>query len=417
MSSDAYPDSQDGSRLLGLNRNLWKLAVFTAMAQFSLSLWNWQFGIHIETVLEPWQMGLTFTAGTGCSIAGSPSAGIISDMIGRKKTISLALVPMTAGLLLLHSFPVWPVIPVAYGITMFGWSFVLVMTRAFPADDLVASGGQNSARKFAMVFMPAFLMDGAAPLIAAAILEAGYQPPTLYLVAGCMGIVTMFAILIGLRESLSEEIRAKARSGPKITFRGLGWNYWVFVLSMLPFYFSFNMAIPYFGNLCVDEWNVSTTVYAMTWSTFSFTYALISYHASGLADKSHSKALLVALASNALIIGAYAFGSGVVLMFILEVLWAAPLAVWIGTENTFVVRDVDDDKQGRAPGTYDVMMQSTGLFAANAGAFIWALTGSLRVLYLAASVVGVLAVVVVSIALRNISRHRRQPAQQPLDSP
>ncbi|MHA1736755.1 MAG: hypothetical protein ACTSV8_10375, partial [Candidatus Thorarchaeota archaeon] len=213
MSSDAYPDSQDGSRLLGLNRNLWKLAVFTAMAQFSLSLWNWQFGIHIETVLEPWQMGLTFTAGTGCSIAGSPSAGIISDMIGRKKTISLALVPMTAGLLLLQSFPVWPVIPVAYGITMFGWSFVLVMTRAFPADDLVASGGQNSARKFAMVFMPAFLMDGAAPLIAAAILEAGYQPPTLYLVAGCMGIVTMFAILIGLRESLSEEIRAKARSG------------------------------------------------------------------------------------------------------------------------------------------------------------------------------------------------------------
>ncbi|MHA1741422.1 MAG: hypothetical protein ACTSVD_04940, partial [Candidatus Thorarchaeota archaeon] len=108
---------------------------------------------------------------------------------------------------------------------------------------------------------------------------------------------------------------------------------------------------------------------------------------------------------------------GVVLMFILEVLWAAPLAVWIGTENTFVVRDVDDDKQGRALGTYDVMMQSTGLFAANAGAFIWALTGSLRILYLAASVVGVLAVVVVSLALRNISRHRRQPAQQPMDSP
>ncbi len=39
---------------LGLSPNLWRLAAVIAIAQFSTSLWKWEFGIFLEGFLEPW---------------------------------------------------------------------------------------------------------------------------------------------------------------------------------------------------------------------------------------------------------------------------------------------------------------------------------------------------------------------------
>jgi len=329
-------------------------------------------------------------------------SGVISDLIGRRKTMVLSIFPMIAGLVLMGLYPVWPVFPMAYGLVMFGWAFVMVLARASPADEIAAFDTTETVRRFTMVFMPAFAVDGACPLIGAALLDSGLAPTDLYLIAALAGVVTMVSALALLRETLSDEVRERARQGPTVNLRGLGRGFWWFALGMLPFYFAFNMALPYFGNLCVGEWGVSPTVYAITWSAFSFTFALASYSASGLADRAHATGLIVALAMNALIILLFGVGSGVLMMFLLEVIWAAPIAVWIGTENTFAVRGVDDDKQGRALGTYDVLMRSTGLLAANVGAWVWTVSSSLRVLYVIAGVCGLLSLLLIRYSLGRI---------------
>ncbi len=393
--------TEAGRLIFGLSRRLWRLALVMAMAQFSLSLWNWQFGIHLETILAPWQMGLTFTAGTAMGLLGAPASGIVSDLFGRKRTMMLSLVPMALGLYLLATAPVWPLIPFSYALASLGWSFVMVLVRAFPADEIAAVGATDTARRFTMVFVPAFAVDGAAPLIGAALLEV-YDPTMLYAIAAVWACLTIAVAWAVLRETLSDEVKERARMGPVVTVRGLGRNFWLFSFSILPFYFVFNMALPYFGNLCVGEWGVSTAVYAVTWSAFSFTFSIVSYSASGLADRAHGTALATALSLNAIVVFLFGIGSGVVMMFVLEIIWAVPIAVWVGTENTFVVRNVDEDKQGRALGTYDVLMRSTGLIAANVGAWIWTFTGSLRALYIVAGVAGLISVVLVRWAVSRL---------------
>jgi MFS family permease len=393
---------QSSRRWLGLSGNLWRLAGVTGVAQFSMSLWSWQFGIFLAGVVEKWQIGLTFSIGTFAMILGYAVSGTVADFIGRKNALTFSFIPMFGGLFFLRFFPIWPLIPVEYGVTSFGWAFVVIMSRAMPADEISRSNGQNSARVFNMTLLPAFLVDGISPIIAAILLDAGYVAGDLHLLASIGALVAIVATTRVVKESLGEDVRQKAKSGPLISFRGLGRNFWIFTSSMLGFVFVGNLAFPYLGNLVVEDWGLSASTYGFAWAAYSFTCVILMYNISGLTDKNVRVALILALWSTAVILGLFAISAGVIELVVLNIIWAAPLVIWTGAENSLAVNGVSDEMKGRALGTYQFMMSSTRLFGAFFGAILWDYFGTLRAVFSIASIGGLIVVMGLAIAIMSI---------------
>ncbi len=380
----------------------------TGVAQFSISVWAWQFTIFLEEILQPWQIGLNITIGLFVAILGYPVSGMVSDMIGRRRTMLMSFLPITLGLFMLYSFPVWPLIPLSYGIVQFGWSFVLIISRAIPADEIAADGGANSARRFTMVLLPALLVDGITPVLAGILLNFQIEARTLLLIGAIGSATALITTALGLRESLPNEIQQRAREGVKVPIRELGGDFWKLIGGMLVFAFTWNMAFYYLGNLCVGEWGIEPSIYAFTHSAFALTSLLVMYNISGLADRKKRGALVIGLAGNATIMWLLALGNGVPLLIAINAAWAFPVMLWIGAERTLVVQGVREEHQGRALSTYQIIMSSTGLFAANVGAWIWTVTGSLRMLFMIAGSLGIIALIPLAVALKTMRMSRRE---------
>ena len=395
-------------KILGLNMNLWRLALVTGVAQFSMSIWAWEFSIflQIDILLEKWQIGLAFSIGTFAMILGYMASGIFSDFIGRKNTMVVSFIPMAIGLLGMWLNPAWPFVALEYALNQFGWASVLVITAAIPADEIVAEGGSNSARTFTMVLLPAFVVDGLSPILGGLMLDSGYAASNLHFIAAIGSIVALIATFLFVRESLSKEVISKARRGPIITIRGLGKNFWVFVLGISGFIFFLRSAVPYLGNLAVSEWGIKPAFYGYAWSFYSITSAIILYSAGTLADKNVKVAQVSALVGNGLIVLAFSLVDGLLYLIVLNALWSLPVALWIGSENTIVAGSVAEEKKGRALGTYRYMLSIIGLFAYSFGAYIWELSGSLRVLYFFVGIECLLFVIILAIALSSIDLKR-----------
>ncbi|MHA2041329.1 MAG: MFS transporter [Candidatus Thorarchaeota archaeon] len=405
---DENESLQSASGFLGLNRSLWRLAIVTGIAQFSISLWSWEFGIFIETFLEPWQMGLLFSISTVASLLGYFLSGAIADLIGRKRTMVFAFIPIAIGLLALASYPVWPVIPLEYALVMFGWSFILIMSRAIPADEIERKGSHNAARTFTMILLPAFLVDGISPAVGATLLGAGFVAGDLHLIAACGAVIACLATIVFIRESLGGEIIERAKRGPVISFRRLGSNFWKLAVGMVGFIFFFNAALAYYGNLVVGEWGLSETWFGYAWSGFSISMVLLMHTISGHVDRHLKKALFVAVLANGLVIGVFSLSGGVWTLLLLNFVWAIPVVMWIGAERTLVVQDVDEENKGRALGTYQFITSSTNLLAAPFGALIWTITGSLRTLWALASVGGIMSCLILGGALRSMTTKTKE---------
>ena len=127
-------------KILGLNMNLWRLALVTGVAQFTMSIWAWEFSIFLEldVLLAKWQIGMAFSVGTFAMILGYMASGIISDFIGRKNTMVISFIPIAIGMLGMWSNPTWPFVTFEYALSQFGWASILVVTAAIPADEIVA---------------------------------------------------------------------------------------------------------------------------------------------------------------------------------------------------------------------------------------------------------------------------------------
>ncbi len=395
-------------KVLGLNMNLWRLALVTGVAQFSMSLWAWEFTIFLEldVLLAKMQIGLALSIGTFAMILGYMASGIFSDFIGRKNTMVISFIPMAIGLLGMWLNPTWPFVALEYALNQFGWASILVVTAAIPADEIVAEGGANSARTFTMVLLPAFVVDGLSPILGGFMLDSGYSASNLHLIAAIGSIIALVATYLFVRESLSQDVISKARSGSFITIRGLGNNFWKFVLGISGFIFFLRSAVPYLGNLTVGEWGLSPAYYGYAWSFYSITSAIILYAAGTLADKNVKVAQVAALLGNALIVFAFSLFQGFLYLVILNALWSLPVALWIGSENTIVAGSVTEEKKGRALGTYRYVLSIIGLFAYSFGAYIWDLSGSLRVLYFFVGIECFLFVIILAISLSSIDLKR-----------
>jgi len=366
---------------LGLSSNLWRLAAVLAIAQFSTALWKWEFSIFLEGFLQPWQMGVVFSSATFTGLVASIFSGYLADFIGRKKTIALGFIPIAIGLLTLSYFPVWPFIPIQYGLVWFGMSTSRLMSRAIPADEIAADDGLKPARRLMMVMMPLWFVDGLGPLAGTFLFGIGYHSSDLHLIGAFLAILTFVSAIVLLRESLGSEVIKKARSGPKIAIRNLGRSFWLLTIGMIGFSFSWMMAIPLIGNLCVGPWGVDTITYGLTWSLFSIVVAIIMYPASILADRNLKVTLLAGTIGNGIIFLWFSLGSGALMMYLINFLWAIPFVLYIGAEGSLIVLVVSEETKGRALGTYQLMMMIIGMVAQLVGVMIWEITESLRFVY------------------------------------
>ncbi|MGY5871816.1 MAG: MFS transporter [Candidatus Thorarchaeota archaeon] len=403
-------------KVLGLNMNLWRLAIVTGIAQFSMSLWAWEFSIFLEfdVGLLRWQIGSAFSIGTLAMIVGYAASGIIADFIGRKNTMAVSFIPMAIGLLGMWLNPTWPFIAIEYAITYFGWASILVITMAIPADEIQADGGSNSARTFTMVLMPAFLVDGLSPVLASILLENGYSASLLHFIASFGAIIALFATLVFVRESLDKEIIKKAKKGPIITVRGLGKNFWKFVVGIAGCIFFLRAAFPYLGNLVVGEWGLTDAHYGYAWAFYSMTSVIVLYFAGTLADRNVKAAMIVALLANSIIAILFSIFQGFWILVTLNVAWSFPVALWIGAENTIVSGSVTEEKKGRAMGTYRYATSIAAFFAFSFGAYIWEISDSLTFLFQFAGIGTLLFIVVMALALKSIELPDRQKEQEGL---
>ncbi len=385
--------------ILGLNGTLWRLAIVAGVAQLSVSIWTWQFAIFLDSFLSPWDVGLTFTIGSLASLVGFPISGALADYFGRKKTMIFAFVPLCLGLFLLYSMPTWPFVAAFYGLTQFGWSFIIIITRAMPADEIANKRLEDPTKKFTMVLMPAFLMDGLSPIIAVFLLETGSSLKYLLLIGAVAGIVALGLTVAFVRETLDRDTIVKAKKATKIPIRKLGQKFWFFTGGMVGYYIAWGLAIPYLGPLCVTAWGMDVSVYGLTWSVFSLTTVVIMYGLSSLADSGRKRALVGSLFLNAIVMILFGVGSGVVMMFALNIVWAAPIVVWIGVERTMAIDGVAEQFKGRALGTYQLIMSVTGLIATPAGALIWEFTSSLRFLWIISGLFALCSISLIYLAI------------------
>ncbi|TFH05956.1 MAG: MFS transporter [Candidatus Thorarchaeota archaeon] len=396
---------------LGLSSNLWRLAAVLAIAQFSTALWKWEFSVFLEGFLEPWQMGLIFSTATFTGLVASIFSGYIADFIGRRLTIALGFIPVSIGLFSLAYFPIWPFIPVQYGLVWFGMSTSRLMARAIPADEIASDSGANPARRLMMVMMPLWFVDGFGPLVGSVLFSRGYESGDLHLIGAFSAIISFVAAMLLINESLGSEVIKKARAGPKIAFRNLGRSYWLVAIGMIGFTFSWMMSIPLIGNLCVGPWGVDRITYGFTWSLFSFTAAVVMYHAATLADRNLKAALMVGIIGNAIVFLWFSIGSGAIMMYIINFVWAIPFVLYIGAERSIIVLVVSEETKGRALGTYDLLMGFIGIGAQLFGAMIWEITDSLRVVYAVAGVIALATSVILFVILMyiKIPKHRVEP--------
>lgn len=385
------------------------MALVVGIAQFSMSFWTWQFSIFLEfdlsstfgVILQRWEIGFVFSLGTAATILGYIVSGTIADLIGRRSTMVMAFLPMAIGLIGLRFYPLWPIILLEYSLVQFGWAFVIIVSSAIAADEIAGTAGRNSARIFNVVLLPAFLVDGLSPIAASVLLDLGYNASDLHLIAGLGAIVALLATLAFVGESLGPSIREEARSGPFITVRGLGKDFWKFALAMAGYTIIYRAAVAYLGNLVVGEWgNISAQMYGYAWSGFSLTSAVLLSKAGNWADKNLKAAMIVTLIGNSLLVCAFSMASGILTLWALNISWALPIALWIGTEKTLVVRGAGKEMKGRALGTYNFVIAVGGIFAYTIGAYLWDIWSNLRSVFLFSGIFSFVMIFILAIALR-----------------
>jgi MFS family permease len=397
---------------LGLNSILWRLALITGIAQLSVSIWVWQFAITLETYLLPIQIGITFAVGSLAALIGYPISGVLADQIGRKNSLVLSFIPQIAGIFLLFLFPVWPLVLVAYGLQSFGWSFVLVISRAMPADEIGSDSGVEATRKMTMVLMPSFVVDGISPLIAVLLLYLGLQGQSLLLIGVVAACLAMIFSATKLQETFVPPLEKESRLPLMITLRSLGRSFWKFTIAMIGFYLAWGMAIPYLGILSINDWGVSLQLYGFTSGAFSLASVSLMYTLSGAAGKRTKSGLLLSLAANSLIMTALGLGSDAWLFVVINMVWAAPFVLWIATEVILTINGVPSNMRGRALGIFQLAVSTSSLIAAPIGAFIWTSSGSLRFLWVLS---GVLAISFTSVAWWVLKRVKIRSAARKLE--
>jgi len=390
---------------LGLNSSLWRIALVAGIAQLSASIWTWQFAISLESFLIPWQIGVVFAAGTLAGLCGYILSGSLADAVGRKRALVFSFIPQVIGLLLMYLFPIWPYLIIAFSLQYFGWSFVLVISRAIPADQITSDINPTATRKITMVLLPAYLVDAISPILAVILLQYGFHTNSLLLVGIIAASFAMVLSAAYVHDSYTPVVKTIEEMTTNNPIKKLGKSFWKFTFAMLGYYTAWGMAIPYLGILSVNEWGISLELYGIISSAFSLVTVLLMYNLSGLAGRKTRLGLVISLISNSMIMVAIGLGSGIIFLLLLNIVWAAPILVWTASEGVLMVNGVPPELKGTAIGLFSSTTSATGLFAAPLGAIVWSISGSLRFLWILSGGLAVGFAVLAWFALKRVKLH------------
>jgi hypothetical protein len=84
-------------------------------------------------------------------------------------------------------------------------------------------------------------------------------------------------------------------------------------------------------------------------------------------------------------------------------MWSLPLVILIATEKVLLVQGVTEEMKGRAFSTFQVLISSIEIVALNIGAYLWDFFGSLRTVWIVASIIAAFSLIPALIAVRLVN--------------
>lgn len=193
---------------------------------------------------------------------------------------------------------------------------------------------------------------------------------TIVLISIIPAFLAVLALIFGTREVKVEGVR----QAPKISFKGLGKNFLVFML--IVGIFDLGNSSDAFLVLRAQERGMSVLNILIMLAVFNLVYALVSTPAGGLSDKiGRRKVIIGGWIIYALIYLGFALAKNVTHVFLLYIAYGVYYGMAYGTAKAMIGDLVAPEMRGTAFGTYNAVLGILDFPASLIAGFLWSGVG------------------------------------------
>ncbi len=193
---------------------------------------------------------------------------------------------------------------------------------------------------------------------------------TIVLISIIPAFLAVLALIFGTREVKVEGVR----QAPKISFKGLGKNFLIFML--IVGIFDLGNSSDAFLVLRAQERGMSVLNILIMLAVFNLVYALVSTPAGGLSDKiGRRKVIIGGWIIYALIYLGFALAKNVTHIFLLYIAYGVYYGMAYGTAKAMIGDLVAPEMRGTAFGTYNAVLGILDFPASLIAGFLWSGVG------------------------------------------
>ena len=193
---------------------------------------------------------------------------------------------------------------------------------------------------------------------------------TIVLISIIPAFLAVLALIFGTREVKVEGVR----QAPKISFKGLGKNFLIFML--IVGIFDLGNSSDAFLVLRAQERGMSVLNILIMLAVFNLVYALVSTPAGGLSDKiGRRKVIIGGWIIYALICLGFALAKNVTHVFLLYIAYGVYYGMAYGTAKAMIGDLVAPEMRGTAFGTYNAVLGILDFPASLIAGFLWSGVG------------------------------------------
>ena len=193
---------------------------------------------------------------------------------------------------------------------------------------------------------------------------------TIVLISIIPAVLAVLALIFGTHEVKVEGVR----QAPKISFKGLGKNFLVFML--IVGIFDLGNSSDAFLVLRAQERGMSVLNILIMLAVFNLVYALVSTPAGGLSDRiGRRKVIIGGWIIYALIYLGFALAKNVPHVFLLYVAYGVYYGMAYGTAKAMIGDLVPEEMRGTAFGTYNAVLGILDFPASMIAGFLWSGVG------------------------------------------
>lgn len=366
--------------LKGLHKNVWAVSVTSFLMDISSEMVINVLPLFLSSVLgvKTNIIGLIEGIAEATSSLLKVFSGWLSDKIGSRKWLAV----LGYGFSALSK-------PFFYFANT--WRFVAAIrwtdrvgkgVRTAPRDALVADTVEPQQRGLAFGLHRAADTAGAmiGILIAALLvwrlqaLDTSFQQKTFQTIV-LVSIIPAFLAVIALAVGAKETKKGNARQLPKITFRGLGKNFLIFLV--IVGIFDLGNSSDAFLVLRAQERGMSVLHILLMLAVFNLIYALISTPAGILSDKIGRKKLIIAgWVVYALIYLGFGLAKSALHVGLLYAAYGFYYGLTYGTAKAMVGDLIPEELRGTAYGTYNAILGILDFPASLIAGLLWSGLGS-----------------------------------------